>query len=236
MGVWVNATATRVSDGLPAVSGVDYNGPVNWYYAWNANPPLSPSASEYPAGWNNLNPQMFYRPGTQVDPAFTFNITDYSKFCETTCVGTIDPGTGGHRLTLSDIVVAAPPVPPAGSSDVGKLIVPLRQPTPFPYPAGLPMLVTVQVQNATTHKSDPNALRPPHAMSLAVLDAQGNRQPVEFPTGFPTTFTYNPLLKVYYILLSPRPYTLGTVYQLQVNSDLFPQPLNANIVVKKLKH
>ena len=57
---------------------------------------------------------------------------------------------------------------------------------------------------------------------------------MQYPAGFPTTFTYNPFFKAYYIFLSPAPYkTDGTVYTLQIDSDLFPQPVNVKFVVKK---
>ena len=238
LGVWVRVIATRVSDGTPAVAGVDYNGPVDWYYAWNANPSLFPSPNlEYTFGWNNLNPQMFDRHGDDPDIAFKFNITTYSKFvCNPTCVGTNDPGTGGRSPTLNDIVVADPPNPPTGSADVVEPRVPVPGISPFPYLRGVPMLVAFDLENARTKISDPTALTLPHSVNVAVLDpATGLRQSVQTFPGFPTTFTYDKFLKIYYILLSPRPYLIGKVYQLQINSDLFPNPVNAKFVVKTIR-
>jgi hypothetical protein len=237
LGVWVRVTATRVSDGQPAVAGVDYQAPVDWYYAWNTNPSLSPSPNpDYTSGWNNLNPQMFDRPGENVDIAFVKNITTYSKFnCSPTCVGTNDPGTGGRTGTLNDIVVADPPNPPPGGADKVLLLTPFPSISPFIYLSGIPMPVAFQLKNATTGISDPNALKSPHSLNVAVLDSTGQRQPVQTFPGFPTTFTYNPFLKIYTIFLSPSPYVIGNVYQLQINSDLFPQPVNANFKVIKFK-
>lgn len=234
LGVWVRVTATRVSDGQPAVAGVDYTGPVDWYYAWNTNPVLFPSPNtEYSFGWNNLNPQMFDRHGEDPDIAFKFNITTYSKFnCNPTCVGTADPGTGGRTITLNDIVVADPPNPPTGSADVAKFVVPVPGISPFVYEKGDPMFVAFRLRNATTGVSDPNATTFPHSVNVAVLDpVTGLRQPVQTFPGFPTTFTYNKFRKLYFIVLTPKFYTLGKQYQLQVNCDLFPQALNARFVV-----
>ena len=252
LGVWVRVTATRVSDGQPAVPGTDYSGPVDWYYAWNANPPLvgSPGPTitstiftgapnpDYPPGWNNQNPQMYDRPGENTSIAFTKNITTYSKFiCTPTCVGKIDPGTGGRTPTLNDIVVGAPPNPPAGSTRVVEPLVPVPGISPFPYLSGVPMLVAFELEKAGTEITDPTALTPPHSVNVATLvDQSGIPIPVQFPKGFPTTFTYNPTLKTYFIFLSPAPYkTDGTVYTLQIGSDLFPQPVNLKFVVKKFR-
>jgi hypothetical protein len=240
LGVWVRVTATRVSDGMPAVAGVDYKGPVDWYYAWNSNPSLVPGGDppnpEYQPGWNNQNPQMYDRPGENVDIAFVNNITTYSKFnCNPTCVGTADPGTGGRKGTLNDIVVGAPPNPPPGTVDTVERLVPVPGSSPFTYLSGLPMLVAFELENESAEKSDPTALTLPHSVNVGVLDpATGlfQQQMTTFP-GFPTTFRYDKFLKVYYIFLSPQPFTIGKVYQLQINSDLFPQPVNVNFVVKK---
>ena len=237
LGVWVRVIATRVSDGAPAVAGVDYAGPVEWYYAWNTNPALAnptPNA-DYIPGWNNQNEQMYDRPGENVDIAFVANITTFSKSCSsTTCVGTADPGKGGKTKTLNDIVVAAPPNP-SGTADTVEPLVPVPGSSPFPYLNRLPMLVSFELENGSTGKSDPTALTLPHSVSVATLDPSGNPISVQYPAGFPTTFTYNPFFKTYYIFLSPAPYkTDGTVYTLQIDSDLFPQPVNVKFVVKNL--
>ena len=251
LGVWVRVIATRVSDGQPAVAGVDYTGPVGWYYAWNSNPSLvgSPSPTitsaiftgapnpEYSPGWNNQNPQMYDRPGENVDIAFVKNITTYSKFnCNPTCVGTADPGLGGRTPTLNDIVPGAPPNPPAGTADAVELLVPVPGSSPFTYLNGLPMLVTFELEKAGTEITDPTALTTPHSVNVATLDSNGNAIPIQFPKGAPTTFTFNKFFKVYSIFLSPAPYKLSdgtpnTVYTLQINSDLFPQPVNATFRV-----
>ncbi len=243
LGVWVRVIATKL-DGSPAEALVDYNlnvgDVVEWFYAWNTNPPLAPAPGldPYTQGWNNLNPQMYDRPGENVDPAFVANITTFSKSCSlTTCVGTADPGTGGKTKTLNDIVIAAPPNP-SGTADTVELLVPVPGSSPFPYLKGLPMLVSFELENERTEKSDPNALTLPHSVSVGTLDPTGNPIPVQFPTKFPMTFTYNPFLKIYYIYLSPAPYKLydgtpNTVYTLQIDSDLFPQPVNVKFVVKK---
>ena len=251
LGVWVRVIATHL-DGTPAVAGTDYAFGVDWYYAWNTNPLLAPGGlsgvsqnpaapgsvnPEYPAGWNNLNPQMYDRPGENVDIAFIKNITTYSKNCAiTTCVGTADPGVGGHTITLNDVVAAAPPNPPSGTApNTVELQVPVPGISPFPYLKALPMLVSFELEAGTTETPVTNALMAPHSVGVATLDSSGNNVPVQFPRGFPTTFTYNKSLKSYYIFLSPAPYALyprGTVFTLQINSDLFPAPVTATFVVK----
>ena len=236
LGVWVRVTATLVSNGMPAVAGTDYNvngGFVEWYYAWNANPSLVALLTNYSSGWNNQNEQMYDRPGENVDIAFVANISTFSKSCSsTTCVGTADPGKGGKTKTLNDIVVAAPPNP-SGTADKVEPLVPVPGISPFPYLKRLPMLVSFELENGSTDKPDPTALTLPHSVSVAMLDPSGNPIPVQYPAGFPTTFTYNPFLKEYYIYLSPTPYkTDGTVYTMQIDSDLFPQPVNLKFVVK----
>ena len=97
------------------------------------------------------------------------------------------------------------------------------------------MLVAFELENESKEKSDPTALTPPHSVNVATL-LNGVNIPVQYPEDFPTTFTYNRFSKVYYIFLSPAPYkTDGTVYTLQINSDLFPQPVTATFVVKKFR-
>jgi len=175
------------------------------------------------------------RPGENADIAFVANITTFSKSCSsTTCVGTADPGKGGRTKTLNDIVVAAVPNPASGAPDEVKLLVPESGRSAFPYSKHLPMLVSFALENESKEKSDPTALTPPHSVSVSTLDSNGNPTPVQYPAGFPTTFTYNPFFKAYYIFLSPAPYkTDGTIYTLQIDSDLFPQPVSVKFVVKK---
>jgi len=94
--------------------------------------------------------------------------------------------------------------------------------------------VAFELEKAGTEIPDPTALTFPHSVSVAVLDpVTGLRQPVQTFTGFPATFTYNRIFNIYYIVLSARPYVIGKVYQLQINSDLFRQPVNANFVVER---
>ena len=250
MGVWVRVNATVVLTGLPAVAGTDYNGPVDWYYAWNTNPPLAPPVGnspvtaaavtlppvnpDYPAGWNNQNPQMYDRPGENLDIAFVKNITTFSKNCLANCINSADPGVGGHTITLNDIVVAAPPNPPTGSYATLEPLVPIPGISPFPYVKTLPMLVTFELENERKETSIANAVSLPHTVSVATFDANGINIPVQFVRGFPTTVTYNPFFKTYYIFLSPAPYkTDGTVYTLQINSDLIAQPFTATFKVKR---
>ena len=248
LGVWVRVIAT-LPDGSPAISPRDYMGPVLWYYAINTNPPLTsaPVNPEYSAGWNNMNLQMYDRPGTitvngQVvtnpDIDFVNNITTYFKTCDPNCVGNADPGVGGKTPTLNDIVVAAPPNPPLGTApNIVERVVPIPGISPFPYFKGLPMLVAFKLENESKEAFISNALTPPNTVSVATFQTTptggiGNSIPVQIPRGFPSTFTYSPFLKTYYIFLSPAPYTTGVKYILQINSALFPGPVNATFVVK----
>jgi hypothetical protein len=177
---------------------------------------------------------MYDRPGENADIAFVANITTVSKSCTSkTCVGTADPGKGGKSKTLNDIVIAAPPNPPTGGVERVELLVPDPGKSPFRYAKSSPMLVSFELENESKEKSDPTALTPPHSVSVGTLDPKGNTIPVQYPAGFPTTFTYNPFFKAYYIFLSPAPYkTDGTVYTLQIDSDLFSKPVNMEFVVK----
>jgi len=244
MGVWIRVVATLL-DGSPAVAGRDYAFGVDWYYAWNTNPTLAPGGSldpgasgqvnpGYPTGWNNMSPQMYDRPGENPDIAFVKNITTFSKNCAPNCVGTADPGIGAHTITLNDVVPGAPPNPPAGTA-LGTVtpVVPVPNISPFPYNKTLPMLVAFKLADATTGAPITNAVTPPqHSVHVATLDGQTN-VPIVTPLHFPTSVTYNANSKTYFIYLSPAPYkTDGTVYTLQINSDLFPQPFTASFVVK----
>ncbi len=264
MGVWVRVVATLADGVTPAVAGRDYNvggGFVDWYYAWNTNPSLGPppppsiglaSAAligapnpEYSTGWNEQNPQMFDRPGENTNIAFVKNITTYSKNCTPqACVGTADPGTGGRTITLNDVVIAAPPNPPAGSAaDTIELQVPFPGVATFPYLKGVPMLVAFELENESTEKIDATALTLPHSVSVATTEfVSGKNVPVQYPRGFPTTVQYNPYFKNYYVFLSPAPYLTmadgtpypnGTVFTLQINSDLLAAPKTANFVVRR---
>ena len=249
LGVWVRVIAT-LPDGSPAISPRDYMGPVLWYYAINTNPLLVGGHvnPEYPAGWNNMNLQMYDRPGTIIvngqvvtnpDIDFVNNITTYFKNCDPNCVGNADPGSGGKTPTLNDIVVAAPANPPAGTpANTVELLLPVPSISPFPYFKGLPMLVAFKLENESKETSISNALTPPNTVSVATFQTSltggiGNSIPVQIPRGFPSTFTYNAFLKTYYIFLSPAPYTPGTKYILQINSALFPAPVNATFVVRR---
>jgi hypothetical protein len=234
--VWIRVVAT-LQNGSPAVAGRDYAFGVDWYYAWNTNPTLAPGGSEYPAGWNSSNPQMYDRPGENVDIAFVKNITTYSKNCAPNCVGTADPGLGAHTITLNDVVPGAPPNPPAGTPlGTVEMVVPVPGISPFPYVKTLPMLVAFKLEDESTETSIANAVTPPYSVHVATLEGPNNvNVPIATPAHFPTSVTYNPTSKTYYIFLSlsSAAYrTDGTVYTLQIDSDLFQQPVNLPFVVK----
>ena len=129
----------------------------------------------------------------------------------------------------------APPNPPLGTAPATvEPLVPFPGISPFPYFKGLPMLVSFELEHESTETSITNALTG-HSVSVATFGPTGKNIPVQFPRGFPTTFTYNRFTKAYYIFLSPAPYVLyprGTVFTLQINSDLFPAPVTATFVVK----
>ena len=95
------------------------------------------------------------------------------------------------------------------------------------------MLVSFELENENKEKSDPTALTLPHSVTVSTLDPSGN--PIlcstqrDFQPPSPTIRSS----RLYYIFLSPEPYkTDGTVYTLQIDSDLFPQPVNVKFVVK----
>jgi hypothetical protein len=250
MCVWYRATTTaKASDEVPAGSpscgpGVpppcyDYIAGVYEKIGWNTNVPLAnPSPNpEYPAGWNNQNSRLYDRHGDDPDIAFKFDITDfYDVNGSVSAVLAGDQTGGGHTTRFNDWVFADVPNPPAGT--VGDVVEPVI-PSPgftFPYAAGFPMLVTFELEKTGTEIPDPNALTKPHSVNVSTRDSHGAVIPVQFPPNFPTTFTYNSALKVYYIFLSPAPYklsdgTANTVYTMQIGSDLFANPVTGNFKV-----
>lgn len=132
-------------------------------------------------------------------------------------------------------MIAAPPNPPGGSYATLEPLVPVPGISPFPYVKTLPMLVTFELENESTETSIANAVMPPHTVSVATFDPTGKNIPIQIPRGFPTAVTYNPFFKTYYIFLSPAPYApypRGTVFTLQINSDLISQPFTATFIVK----
>jgi hypothetical protein len=126
---------------------------------------------------------------------------------------------------------------PNGFTDTEETLIPIPGISPFPYIKGLPMLVTVELEKLNTETPDPNALTKPNALTVSTCvfgtatHPCGTAVAVQFPTRSPTTFTYNPFLKVYYIFLSSAPYSKGVVYNMEINSDLF-SPVNLQFVVK----
>src|SRR5712691_5209329 len=229
MGVWYRATTN-------AVAGIDYIGPVYDKIAWNTNPVLvgAPTNPDYSPGWNNQNARLYDRHGSDPDIAFKFDITDFfDPNCNVVCAsGGIDPTGGGHQITLNDWVFADAPNPQPGAADAVETLVPVPGTSPFTYLKAFPMLVAFELETAGTENHDATAVTKPHSVNVATVNSSGLAIPVQFPRGFPTTFTYSKLLKVYYIFLSPAPYIPGTVYTLQIGSDLFPQPVNLKFVVK----
>jgi hypothetical protein len=229
--VWYRATTT-------AGAGTDYVGPVSDFIGWNTDVTLAnPSPNgEYQPGWNHNNARLYDRRGTDSSNSFKFDITDFfNPSCTASGCGP-DPGGGGHQPTLNDWVFADVPNP-QGTPDAVETLIPIPGVSPFPYIAGLPMLVSFELETAGTEIHDPTALTMPHTVNIATLDPHGVSIPVQFPKGFPTTFTYSKLLHTYSIFLSPAPYkTDGTVYTMQIGSDLFPAPVTVTFVVKKLGH
>jgi hypothetical protein len=251
MCVWYRATTTataqdEVPPGSPICSSTqgppcyDYIGPVGEEMGWNTNVILAnPSPNpEYAPGWNNQNERLYDRHGDDPDIAFKFDITAYFNVnCNISCVLPADQSGGGYTKHTNDWVWADVPNPPAGTAaDAVEGLVPVPGISPFTYLSGLPMLVTFELEKAGTEITDPSALTKPHTVSVGTLDSNGKPIPVQFPKGFPTSFTFNKLFKVYSIFLSPAPYKLSdgtpnTVYTLQLGSDLFTQPVNATFKV-----
>jgi hypothetical protein len=250
MCVWYRATTTaKAQDEVPAGSPVcgpgvtppcyDYVPGVYEKIGWNTNVPLAiPSSNpEYPAGWNNQNARLYDRHGDDPDIAFKFDITSfYDVNGSVSAVLAGDQTGGGTTRHFNDWVFADVPNPPVGT--VGDRVEPVI-PFPgftFPYAAGLPMLVTFELEKTGTEIPDPSALTKPHSVNVSTRDLNGNVIQVQFPPNFPTTFSYNSALKVYYIFLSPAPYKLSdgtnnTKYMMQIGSDLFPKPVTANFKV-----
>jgi hypothetical protein len=235
MCVWYRMESTAVAQDQ---GGNDYIGPVFEKMGWNTDLDLTthtlPRNPEYYPGWNNQNDRVYDRQGTDPSNSFKFDTTIYySTSCGLACAFTGDQSGGSRTKHLNDLVWAAPPNPPTGP-DTLESLVPAPNISPFPYFAGLPMLVTFELEHAGTEKSDPTALIAQNSVNIATIDPNHNSIPVQFPRGFPTTINYNPFLKLYYIFLSPAPYkTDGTVYTLQIGSDLIQAPINLKFVVKK---
>jgi hypothetical protein len=235
MCVWYRMESTAVAQDQ---GGNDYIGPVFEKMGWNTDVDLTthtlPRNPEYNPGWNNQNDRVYDRQGTDPSNSFKFDTTIYySVNCGLACAFNGDQSGGSRTKHLNDLVWAAPPNPPTGP-DTLESLVPAPNISPFPYFAGLPMLVTFELEHAGTERSDPTALIAQNSVNVATIDPNGNSIPVQFPRGFPTTINYNPFLKLYYIFLSPAPYkTDGTVYTLQIGSDLIQAPINLKFVVKK---
>jgi hypothetical protein len=240
MCVWysVSTTAKATDEG-----GNDYIGPVAEKMGWNTNVDLANSSlagtpnREYLPGWNNLNERLYDRHGEDLENFFKFDITAYFDVtCNIFCVLPADQGGGGYTKHFNDFVWADVPNPPTGTAaDTVELFVPVPGSSPFPYLSGVPMLVAFELENESREKSDPTALTKPHSVNVATF-LNGAEIPVQYPKGFPTTFTYNPFFKLYYIFLSPAPYlTDGTVYTMQIGCDLFPNPVTVRFLVKKFQ-
>jgi hypothetical protein len=213
----------------------DYVGPVAEKGGYNTNVILAnPSSNpEYPPGWNNQNGRLYDRHGDDPDIAFKFDITDfYDVNGNVSAVLAGDQTAGGKTKHFNDWVFADVPNPP-GTADTVELLTPVQGMSPFPYLSHLPMLVTFELENEGREKSDPTALTKPHSVNVSTF-LDGKVIQVQYPKGFPTTFTYNPFFKLYYIFLSPAPYIADgrTVYTMEIGSDLFPKPVTVKIVVK----
>jgi hypothetical protein len=249
MCVWYSAaTSAKAADEVPPGSPIcsstvgppcyDYVGPVYEKIGWNTNVILAPSSTEYAPGWNNQNARLYDRRGDDPDIAFKFDITTfYDVNGSVSAVLAGDQTGGGTTKHFNDWVFADVPNPPTGTApDTVEPLVPVPGISPFTYLRGQPMLVAFELEHGSTEMSDPTALTMPHSVNIATRDANGVTVPVQFPVGFPTTFTYSPFFKAYFIFLSSAPYklsdgTANTVYTLQIGSDLFTQPVNAKFKV-----
>jgi hypothetical protein len=213
----------------------DYVGPVYEKGGWNTNLSLvNPSPNlDYGPGWNNQNDRLYDRHGDSLDIAFAFDITDfYDVNGSVSAVLAGDQTGGGRTKHFNDWVFADVPNPP-GTPDTVELLLPAPGLFPFPYLRELPMLVSFKLENEGLEKFDPTALTKPHSVNIATF-SNGEEIAVSFIKGFPTTFSYSPFLKVYFIFLSPAPYkTDGTVYTMEIGSDLFQHPVTVNFVVRK---
>ncbi|HXM95704.1 MAG TPA: hypothetical protein VOA64_15875 [Candidatus Dormibacteraeota bacterium] len=240
MCVWYSvSTAAKATD----QGGTDYTGPVVEKMGWNTNVDLAnPSTAgtpnrEYLPGWNNKIERLYDRHGEDPNP-FKYDITlFFDVTCNIFCVIPQDQAGTGITKHLNDFVWADVPNPPTGTAPATfEPVVPVPGSSPFTYLSGLPMLVAFELENESTDRSIANALTKPNSVNISTFDSKGTQILVQYPPGFPTTFTYNPFFKVYYIFLSPAPYLADgtTVYTMQIGSTLFP-PVNMKFVVKKFQ-
>ena len=242
-----NGQAVWYSTSTNAVAGTDYASG-NWYdtFAWNTNPSLnnpSPNPNNYPQGWDQNLQRLYDHPESDTtDNFFLADITDFfNPLCDVNGCG--DPGGGGHQLNLNHWVWGAVP---KGFTDTEETLVPIPGISPFPYIKGLPMLVTIELEKFGTETPDPNAMSSPNKVNISTCVYSSTSPPcgsqpsltqipVQFPKGFPTTFTctkiFGQCTGFYSIFLSSTPYSKGITYNMQISSDLF-SPINLQFVVK----
>lgn len=212
-----------------------YAGPIYWYIALNDDSFVTGGTCAtttnpvnlVPTGYQCDNRQLADDPDSPPHPADANQFVTYITTYFNGNGGQVgfDPGIGGTTKHFNDVAVVFPLVVPSST---------FTWVWPSPFLPGITydsddlipvIFLLTQGNNFVT-----NAVTPPNAVGIAVLNSNGVRQPVKAPDGSLPVFVYLPFFNVYALLLSASPYPSGT-YQLEVNSNLFTQQ-TASFVMK----
>jgi hypothetical protein len=216
--------------GAPPITGF-YSGGVREYIAWNNVFPT-------PAGYLNT-PHMYDDPSDDANncacypttPGFPYSPEDNQYVFDITTFFTDnggqvgkDPGTGGKTPTFNQFGIAFP-------IDTGlyRWLSPLSASSTSSKKGTIPL--KFQLRDAAGHIVS-NALTPPNFVNFAVLDSNGVSQPIVFPGGSTRAFVYDPSKQQYQVNISASPYTIGMVYTIVVNSNLFSQQQRTVLITK----
>lgn len=199
----------------------NYQGPIYWYIAWNDTSGVARCNSDSPTYQCN-NEQMADDPssGHADVNQFTQYITTFFTN-NPNQVGT-DPGIGGKTSNFND-VGAVFPLAVTQAKFIGVLPFPdLKVPQSDPLPIIFALLQGNKIVSDGTQA--------PNAIGVAVLNANGVRQPIAAPGSSPPAFNF--LLGFYYLGLDTSQLTPGS-YTLVINSNLFSQQTIPFTVVAK---
>jgi uncharacterized protein YjdB len=193
--------------------GSAITGPIFEYVAWNN------SAFTPPAFYQTDNPRFFDDPDEapyDVNHQFALDITDY--FLGNGGHVGQDPGIAGHTKHFTDFVIAFPALLP-NPAYTFSYVAPLGTPAAT-FTQGTPVPVKFSLLSGTNPIT--NAITPPNAVSIGVLNSAKVRMPAYAPDGSPATLTYDSVGQQYVLNLSTQGFAPG-IYTFFANSNLFTQ-------------